>query len=226
MGIGALLTFAAVMGHAHGARVGRSAAGLAATALAVLATWAATESIAEACSCVQPPGPRAAAADAAAVFEGRTFGVHRESGKVRFTFEVTRVFKGEVGPSVDVYSPAAAATCGRAFEAGVPYLVYAHTSPAGVLVDTMCSRTRTSRAAAEDFAELGAGIGPARAELPDTTRPSIEPPRIEVTPTPVGPGRRGCAVDRPDAGPWPLLFSILLPFFAHRRRPTPRKSDP
>jgi hypothetical protein len=215
------------MGHARGVRLGRSAAGLAAGALAVLATWYVGESVAHACSCAQPPGPRAAAADATAVFEGRTFGVHRESGKVRFTFEVTRVFKGEVGPSVDVYSPAAAATCGRAFEAGVPYLVYAHASPAGVLVDTMCSRTRTSRAAAEDFAELGAGVGPPRTDVTEPTRPSIEPPRIDVTPTPVAPGRRGCSVAGPDDDPaWPSFFSILLPLFVHRRRLPALESEP
>ncbi len=193
----------------------------------MVVAWTGAESVAQACSCVQPPAPRAAAADATAVFEGRTFGVHREAGKVRFTFEVTRVFKGEIGPSVDVYSPAAAATCGRAFEAGVPYLVYAHASPAGVLVDTMCSRTRASRSAAEDFAELGAGVGPPRSEVADPTRPSVEPPRIEVTPTPVAPGRRGCAVAGPDDGAtWPLMLSILLPLLAHRRRPTAPESDP
>lgn len=165
---------------------------------------------------MQPPSPRAAAAEASAVFEGRTFGVHREAGKVRFTFEVSRVFKGEIGSTVEVYSNATSSMCGRSFEAGVPYLVYARHSPAGVLVDSMCSRTRASRSAAEDFAELGAGSGPPRPEIAVATRPAIEPPRIEPSPPPPAPSKRGCTtgiID--DPSPW---WFALLPLGARRRR--------
>ncbi len=170
-----------------------------------------------------PPAPRAAAAEATAVFEGRTFGVHREGNKVRFAFEVSRVFKGELGPSVDVYSPASSATCGRGFEAGVQYVVYARVSPAGVLSDSMCSRTRPSRSAAEDFAELGAGTPPPRPQTtPTSARSSVEPPRIEPEPPPAPPSRRGCTIGSPaDLSPLALLAPLALllaPLLWQRRR--------
>lgn len=190
-------------------------------AAVVAALGVALESRARACSCVQPPSPRAAAAEATAVFEGRTFGVHREAGKVRFGFEVSRVWKGDVGATVDVYSNAASSMCGRSFEAGVPYLVYARHSPAGVLVDTMCSRTRASRSAAEDFAELGAGTSPARPELASKPGISIEPPRIEPTPPPSPPNKRGCSVAGDDDRTTPWWLAIVAPALRRRRPPTP-----
>lgn len=199
-------------GRAHSRLVPLAAlAGIAAVGIGI-----GLEARAHACSCVQPKGPRASAAEATAVFEGRTFGVHREGTKARFSFEVSRVFKGEIGPTVDVQSASQSSMCGRGYEAGVLYLVYARASPDGVLVDSMCTRTRASVSAAEDFSELGAGTPPPRPDAAGAPRVSVEAPRIETGPPPPAPGKRGCSIDGPRPVPsFTLLLLLLAP-----RRPT------
>lgn len=177
------------------ARVRAAISGAAIVAVA----WSAP-SVARACSCAPPRPPVEAAQSASVVFEGRTFGVTREGGQNRFTFEVLRVWKGEVPQSVQIWSASHSAACGRAFETGLPYLVYAHDLPGGLLGDGLCSRTRPVANAAEDLELLGAGHAPSRppgAGAPDS--PSLEPPRIEpvARDTAPSPSKRGCAIGEP-----------------------------
>jgi len=180
---------------------------------------------ARACSCLPPAPPGDAASRATAVFEGRTFGARREQNELRFAFEVTRVWKGEVPPSIEIVTALQSAACGRAYEFGVPYVVYATARADGTLADNLCSRSRMVVDAVEDLDTLGAGRPPLQegASAPGPEGPDVEPPRIEPTggpssgpsgaddgPTPASPGRRGCIVGalRADA-PSGLAFLVL-----------------
>jgi MYXO-CTERM domain-containing protein len=169
---------------------------------------------ARACSCLPPAPPLDAASRAAAVFEGRTFGARREQNELRFSFEVTRVWKGEVPASIDVVTPLSSAACGRSFEFGVPYVVYATPRDDGSLADNMCSRTRMVVDAVEDLDVLGAGRPPAShgTSAPGPEGSDVEPPRIEPKDggaPPVVPGKRGCAVD-PEPPPSRVLLLLAL----------------
>ncbi len=179
-----------------------------------------------ACSCAPPSPPELAAARAAAVFEGRTYGVHRENGKLRFSFEVTRVWKGAIGSTVDIWTASNSAACGRGYEAGVSYLIYAHELPGGQLGDGMCSRSRPTHSATEDLAALGGGSEPQRPQADPGERPAVEPPRIETAPPPLAtPRSRGCAIDGPTR-PLAPLFLALVVASARRRARCHARSTP
>jgi hypothetical protein len=163
----------------------------AAAAVAVVVCSTATS--AHACSCVPPQPPLEAAARASAVFEGRSFAAVREGNLVRYEFEVLRVWKGETPARVTITSAVSSSACGRAFETGVPYVVYASGDARGQLSDNLCSRTRQSTRASEDVDVLGAGHSPLRTdEAPRGEAPMVEPPRIEPAAAALGPGKRGC----------------------------------
>jgi MYXO-CTERM domain-containing protein len=172
---------------------------------------------ARACSCMpQLPPPEQALADADAVFEARPFSMSTDNQRAHYSFEVDRVWKGEVGPRVEISSALHSATCGRSFQIGTQYVVYARRSPSGELTDNMCSRTRPVSSAAEDLQVLGAGQDPRDASAPpvepDPDPEPTEPPRIEpapVEPPPAGPGRRGCAVEKPHASSGPAVLALL-----------------
>jgi hypothetical protein len=154
---------------------------------------------ARACSCLPPAPPADAASRAAAVFEGRTFGARREQNELRFAFEVARVWKGDVPPSIEIVTPVHSAACGRAYEFGVPYIIYASVRDDGTLADNLCSRSRMVVDAVEDLDTLGSGRAPLEGgpQAPGPVGPDVEPPRIEASgpePTPTSPGKRGCAV--------------------------------
>jgi hypothetical protein len=199
------------------------------TALFLLALGAAlaVPRAARACSCLPPPAPAAAADQAVAVFEGRTFGVVREGMHNRFTFEVTRVWKGDVGTRVEVWSHSQSATCGRGFESGTSYVVYAGSRD-GHFVDGLCSRTREISRASEDVESLGPGRTPTDAAAPPATGgPEVEPPRIEprepVVPPPQ-PSSRGCTVG--GGASVLVLFPLALVVRRRSRRPRSQGAKP
>lgn len=181
---------------------------------------------ARACSCRELPPPDLALAEADAVFEARPFGMSTDGQRALYAFEVDRVWKGEVPPRVPISTALQSATCGRSFQIGTQYVIYAHRNADGDLTDNLCSRTRTHSAAAEDLQVLGAGHEP-RSTSPDSSTGSAsepaEPPRIEtppVEPPPTEPSRRGCAVEKPhtSAGPAGLAMLGLLVIAIRRRR--------
>ncbi len=201
----------------------RRRAAIALAAVAGAALQLAAPARARACSCTLPLPPEQAAARAAAVFEGRTYGVHREGNRVRYAFEVTRVWKGDVGAKVDIWTASHSAACGRGYDTGVAYIVYAHELPGGLLGDGLCSRTRPSANATDDLQVLGIAGGPATPPaMVIGDGPAVEPPRIETAPPPVAPRRRGCSVDANASAPLALL--ALLACSARRRRP--RRTHP
>ncbi len=176
---------------------------------------------ARACSCISPPPPLEAASNSTAVFEGRSFAITRDGNFVRYEFEVIRVWKGEIGTRVTVRSAASPAMCGRSFDTGVPYVVYAGQRLDGDLSDTLCSRTRKSTHASEDLELLGAAQTPHASPAPPPSKAAMrEPPRIEPPPVPTSTaGGRGCSIVGPPAPTW----LIALAFLRRRPRKGPRK---
>ncbi len=155
-------------------------------------------SAARACTCMRPGPPLVSAEAAAVVFEGRASApVVEGTRRHRYTFEVLRTFKGETSTTVDVITPSSSAACGRAYEAGQTYLIYAFEESGG-LGDALCTRSRLSSDAAEDFAALGEGVSISGDDSVDEPAGSpAEPPRIDkpaTEPPPTTPSARGCAV--------------------------------
>lgn len=162
-------------------------------------------SAARACSCAPPPPPLEAAERATFVFEGRPRNPVREGSRVRYTFDVTRVFKGSYVPTVEIVTPSSGAACGRSYEPFRAHLIYAHALGGGTLSDGLCSRSRLSSQAGPDFAALGnATAYQPDSTFDDETSPPDEPPRIAaMTPPPIAtaPERsRGCSVAEPPHG--------------------------
>lgn len=165
-----------------------------ATGLALLAT--APAPCAARCPCVQLPGedwrvPRTvvprARDEADAIFLGRVVAadtlawgtftwpadgtgqsrVQRYPDVVRYTFAVSRQWKGAVGSRVTVVASEFSTDCGRAFAQDGTYLVYAREyresrGTPGALTSESCDRTLPAAEATEDVALLGRGTVPAR----------------------------------------------------------------
>lgn len=200
--------------------------------LAVLVLWLAPRG-ARACSCLMPPPPADALAEADAVFEARPYSRTNDDRRAHYGFEVDRVWKGDIGPRVEISTALNSAACGRTYRVGTQYVIYASRNSKGEWTDGLCSRTRASDNAAEDLQVLGVGRGPG--ERPDApqheadTLPT-EPPRIDappVEPPPTTPGRRGCAVEKPhDAGSAVALLLLGIVVAIARRRTVPSAAPP
>jgi hypothetical protein len=112
---------------------------------------------AQACKCGAPPSPKAAAAQADAVFTARVVDI-RSRGPDRpavFTLAVLRGWKGvRDGERVVIRRLARVMMCHFYFDAGKEYLVYADRSPDGSLDASLCGRTRLLADAKEDIEVL------------------------------------------------------------------------
>lgn len=146
---------------------------------------------ADACSCMRPPDAPAARDASAAVFEGKVVGREEVEGDqmpkmVKYTFEVTRRWKGDAAPGETVVIATAdnSAACGREYEDGGTYLVYASTYE-GELQDNLCSRTMSATQASEqgDFEALGPDLENGGTEVPpaEPEEPRVEPPAAPET---------------------------------------------
>jgi hypothetical protein len=122
-----------------------------------------------ACSCAQPLAPDAAMEGADVVFEGQPtevkplqvdLGFGGYLGAKRFRFDVTRYFKGQLGPSLPIFTVDQSSACGREYALGEAHVIYARYTDDGLLTDYACSRSGPSSLAAEDLALLGAGLAP------------------------------------------------------------------
>lgn len=174
-----------------------------------------------ACSCMKAPAPRDAADAATAVFQGKVTALEVDQPQGSYlayhvyTLEVSRVWKGDAVDTVAIRTADNSAACGRAFEVGASYLVYA-TEIEGRLEDNLCSRTRLASDADEDFAALGPAVG--EPDPPPATR-QLEPPRVEPdppTPPPASPNARGCTVTADATGRGALV--LLVACLGSRRR--------
>jgi hypothetical protein len=84
---------------------------------------------------------------------------------VTIMFVVKRVWKGDVGPTVQVRTARRGASCGFSLREGEQYLVYAYNFHV-----SLCSRTKVLASASEDLAALGAGHEPAREATASSAR--------------------------------------------------------
>ncbi|MCY9514668.1 hypothetical protein [Paenibacillus apiarius] len=117
-----------------------------------------------ACSCAAIPSVEDAKREAAAVFAGKVTDVSQSlttmifstADPVKVSFQVKRLWKGNVASNAKVVTALSSASCGYEFETGKQYLVYAYHSD-GKYIAHLCTRTAPLEAAAEDIRLLGTG---------------------------------------------------------------------
>lgn len=136
---------------------------------------------ARACSCRLPPDAKAAAPYASDIFEAVPVGApvpgppEQLPREITYTFDVGRVMKGTAAGIVKVTTNLSSAACGRTYEAGQTYLLYAMRGEKG-LRDGLCSFTATKSKAADrgDYTYWGDGPPPAsaRAGADEATTPA------------------------------------------------------
>ena len=125
-----------------------------------------------ACSCGFFRPPCQATWEASAVFVGEVTAIGRVRPPAdydpitngpffatRASFKVAEAFRGELGPTMDVFTESSGMSCGYTFEVGRAYVVYGHRSRSGQLTTGLCARTKPVGEAAGDLAYLR---GPAR----------------------------------------------------------------
>jgi hypothetical protein len=79
---------------------------------------------------------------------------------VKVTFEVSRVWKGELGQEAIVYTAMSSSSCGiEDFEEGVEYIVSAYGEPTA-LETNICDLTKPLASAEAETMALGAGVAP------------------------------------------------------------------
>lgn len=116
-----------------------------------------------ACSCAEPPSPSETKEWSAAVFSGKAISIKQKKAPilssgdpVMVTFQVDRVWKGNMGSTTVVTTAMSSESCGYEFTEGLEYLVYARNEQnSGVLHTTLCDRTALLSEAAADLQELG-----------------------------------------------------------------------
>lgn len=164
--------------------------------------------------------------EADAAFEARAFSMRSEGQRSFYTFAVDQVWKGPIPTQVEIRTNSSGAACGRSYQMGTRYVIYARRADDGAWTDGLCSRTRTSHGASEDVRVLGPGSAPISTEpVPDDLGAApTEPPRIApatpVQPPPTSPGRRGCAMEKPHTPGDPkglLVLAGLLVAIGRRR---------
>jgi|GEM_PF-1402287 len=139
---------------------------------------------AQACDCKPAPPPDQALARADIVFEGRAGKGEFVEERQRVPFEVHKVYKGDPGPTAEVWTNDSDDSCGRFYKAGEPYLVYTWVSKDKIW-DSLCSRTRLLDNAKKDLTELGPGEEPHPHPVRETmSPPAVETPSDDVAPSP------------------------------------------
>lgn len=109
-----------------------------------------------ACSCLPPPAPAKAFAEADAVFIGKvvSFQLTGEAFSPRLAkFSVAKIWKGERMAVSEILTPNNSAACGYEFIVGEEYVVYAYEYD-GKLHTNLCTRTRATRFAMDDLKYL------------------------------------------------------------------------
>jgi hypothetical protein len=177
---------------------------------------------ARACTCVRPPPPREALAEAAAVFEGKVTSISTTPVPgsypqlLEVEFEVTQVWKGQISRKAILRTATNDAACGIPFTVGTLYLVYAHDQQQTLLA-SLCSRTAASAAATEDLAALGPSHPPVDSPNP---APTGTPPPASPAPSPTPDPNTGCAVSgTAPAGSATTLIATIALLLLQRRRP-------
>jgi hypothetical protein len=124
---------------------------------AALVLWAlAPMAPARACSCAVAAPPAAMAA-AVAVFEGVLVRQEDSGGENVATFQVHRVWKGDVAESYSVRALGPQSMCPPHFTVGERYIVYVTAAPDGPRIQ-QCSRYARAEQLASERAALGRPI--------------------------------------------------------------------
>jgi hypothetical protein len=150
-------------------------------------------------------------------------------GAKRFRFEVTRYFKGQLGPSLPVFTVDQESACGRDYALGESHVIYARYTDDGLLTDFACSPSAPSSAAAGALAVLGEGLAPDESypEDLDTAPAAANDSEVEsgIHRVPVvtdQPARSCASLASAGSSPlWPTLAASLgaIALAAVRRRP-------
>ncbi|MDF2921410.1 MAG: hypothetical protein K0R57_324 [Paenibacillaceae bacterium] len=137
----------------------------------------------QACSCA-PPFPVSVELERkTAIFSGKAISVVQPEQKrvmssadpVTITFEVTTVWKGELGRQAVVYTAVSGESCGfTGFVEGKEYIVFAYDSQ-DRLQTGRCEKTMLLSAAAEELKELGPGYPPQELPAPMAAEPTNGP---------------------------------------------------
>jgi hypothetical protein len=148
-------------------------------ALVVLGLVALIPDCASACSCGGSGAPFrevAKGAGSSAVFSGEVIDAEKGPQISRFTFRVSKVWKGKQRETRTVSTPSYGAACGYPFKEGKEYLVYAYWGPTGSpprpsLKEDACGPTKLLSEADANLRVLGNGEtrGGSGAVLSDTS---------------------------------------------------------
>jgi len=147
--------------------------------------------LASACSCLPPGETDAALASSDVVFEGTPsravlvqadLGFPGYTGARRFDFEVTRYFKGQLGPSLSIFTIDQESACGREYSPE-PYFIYARYTDTGYLFDALCSNSGPTSLTYRDRAVLGAGVAPDPTVINEWSEPSDDEASVEEEPS-------------------------------------------
>lgn len=116
----------------------------------------------QACSCVMlapgEAGVREVADRVQLVFMGTVEEVSLRTELIRF--DVSKVYKGEVGQSVSVGGARDSAACGWVPTVGVEYVVYAHQDNQGRYATTMCNSNHEAPLSDSEVNVFGEGVAP------------------------------------------------------------------
>ena len=109
-----------------------------------------------ACSCVPPPAPERAVAEADAVFLARVIAFEEMPAQQwrLARLEPIEIWKGRLAEADSVYTSWSSASCGCYFEAGETYLIYAYQQEHGRLWTHLCTRNAPIAEAGEDLEYL------------------------------------------------------------------------
>ena len=163
-----------------------------------------------ACSCLPHGSPSESLAKSTEVFQGVVTSVHgydigdRGGGSwasndpVTMEFDVSVVWKGQVGKSITIKTVRDGVSCGRPLGLGGEYIVYSYGGGIG-----LCDRTHeVGRAGYNDREELGPGRAPDPTIATSTPEPTVAPPTPKPTVTPTAPSPTAAPPDpNPTAAP-------------------------
>jgi hypothetical protein len=117
----------------------------------------------DACTCAQTQLSRHEIHSTAALFSGRCTKIEKvtDSHRAKVSFDVKSVWKGMLGKTVVIRTPASEAACGYTFRVGGDYMVYAYDrGRPGEPYTGLCTHTKPLAKAAIDKALFGSSLSP------------------------------------------------------------------
>lgn len=193
--------------------------------LALAALWLlASAEPSQACSCLPHGSPSESLAKSTEVFQGVVTSVHgydigdRGDGSwasndpVTMEFDVSVVWKGQVGKSITIKTVRDGVSCGRPLGLGGEYIVYSSGGGIG-----LCDRTHeVGRAGYNDREELGPGRAPDPTISTPTPEPTVAPPTPDPTAAPTAVG--GCGRAAAGADIWWAALAVGAAWMARAKR--------